>query len=331
MRAVIFDNYGPPEVLRLAEVETPVPNDDEVRVKIQATTVNRTDTGFRRPEYLAVRVVGGLFKPRRKILGSEFAGVVDLVGKAVTKFKPGDRVFGLRTIRFGAHAEFLCLKQNDSIATMPEGRSFQEAAAVCDGMMYANNYLRRVNFQSGTSILINGATGSIGSAALQIAKSRGAAVTVTCKTSAVDLMRSLGADDVVDYTKEDFTKLDRRFDVVLDSVGKSTFARCRPLLKPKGIYYSTELGPWSQNPLLALVTPLFGGRRVGFPIPTDSQRDIEYFKSLIEKGKYRAVIDRTYPLDQIVDATRYVETGEKVGNVVVMVVPTPREPGAGAN
>jgi NADPH:quinone reductase-like Zn-dependent oxidoreductase len=319
MRAAVFDTYGPPEVLQLAEVEPPVPKSDEVRVKIHATTVNRTDTGFRRPEYLVVRLVGGLLKPRHMILGSEFSGVVDSVGQGVVKFKPGDRVFGLRTIRFGAHAEFVCVRQDGSIATMPKNFSFEEAAAVCDGMMYANNYLRRIDLRSGVSILINGGTGSIGSAALQIAKARGAAVTVTCKTSAVDLMKSLGADDVIDYTKEDFTKIDRRFDVVLDSVGKSTFARCRRLLKPKGIYYSSELGPWSQNPLLALVTPLFGGKRVGFPIPTDSQRDVEYFKSLIEAGKYRAVIDRTYPLEQIVEATRYVETGEKLGNVVIAV------------
>lgn len=319
MRAIVHDVYGPPDVLRLADVPRPTPADDEVLVRVHATTVNRTDTGFRNPEYLVVRLVAGVVRPRRRILGSEFAGVVEAVGRRVTRFRAGDRVFGLSTFRFGAHAEYLCVRERGSIATMPARASFAEAAAVCDGMMLANNYIRRIDFRTPKRILINGATGSIGSAALQLAKSRGAWVTATCKTAAFDLVRSLGADEIVDYTKDDFTALGSTFDVVLDSVGKSSFARCRRLLTPGGIYYSSELGPYWQNPLLALITPVLRGKRVGFPIPTDSQKDIESFRDLIAAGKYRAVIDRTYPLERIVEATRYVETGEKVGNVVITV------------
>jgi NADPH:quinone reductase-like Zn-dependent oxidoreductase len=215
------------------------------------------------------------------------------------------------------------VRERGSIAVMPAGYSFEQAAAVCDGLMLANNYIRRIAFQEGTRILVNGATGSIGSAAVQLAKYFGAEVTATCKTAAIAQIRALGADMVIDYTKEDFTKLDRTFDVVLDSVGKSTFFECRRLLKPGGTYFSSELGPYWQNPLLALITPLFGGKKVGFPIPTDSQDDIHFFRRVIEEGKYQAVIDRTYPLEQVVEATRYVETGEKTGNVVMTVGPAP--------
>ena len=185
--------------------------------------------------------------------------------------------------------------------------------------MLAKTYVRSDTFNQGTSVLINGATGSIGSAAVQLAKYYGSEVTATCKTSAVELVKSLGADKVIDYTKDDFTQLDRTFDVVLDSVGKSSFFKCRRLLKPRGVYFSSELGPYWQNPLLALITPWLGGRKVGFPIPTDSQTDILFFKKMIEEGKYQAVIDRTYPLAQVIEATRYVETGEKTGNVVLTV------------
>ena len=279
-------------MLRLVEIEKPIPKDDEVLINVRATTVNRTDTGFRQGEYLAVRLVSGLLRPRRKILGSELAGVVEAVGAHVTKFRAGDRVFGLHTLRFGAHAEYVCVREGGSIAAMPASLTFGQAAAVCDGLMLANNYIRRIDFKKGTSILVNGASGSIGSAAVQLARYYGAEVTATCKTTAVGSVKSLGVDAVLDYTKEDFTRLDRTFDVVLDSVGKSTFFKCRKLLKPRGTYFSSELGPYWQNPFLAMLTPLLGGREVGFPIPTDSQEDILFFKKLIEEGKYQPRIDR---------------------------------------
>jgi NADPH:quinone reductase-like Zn-dependent oxidoreductase len=319
MKAVVHEAFGPPEVLHLVDVEKPAPRATEVQIRVHATTVNRTDTAFRSGDMFVNRLVNGPIRPRRKILGSELAGVVEAVGDRVTRFRVGDRVFGLRPLAFGAHAEYVCVDERGSIATMPENLSFEQAAAVCDGMIFANNYIRRIDFRTAKSILINGATGSIGSAAVQLARYHGAQVTATCKTAAIELVTSLGADHVVDYTEEDFTKLDRTFDVVLDAVGKSTFFRCRRLLKAGGIYYSTELGPYWQNVGLALTTPLLRGKKVGFPIPTDSQEDILFFKKLIEEGDYRPLVDRTYPLAQIVEATRYVETGEKIGNVVITV------------
>jgi len=319
MRAIAYEKYGPPDVLHLVEVEQPTPRDGELLIKVHATTVNRTDVAFRRAEYFINRLFSGLLRPKRRVLGSEFAGVVAAVGKDVSRFRVGDRVFGLSTFNFGAHAEYLCMDERRAIATMPENLAFDEAAAVCEGMMLAYNYIRRIDFTTPRSILINGATGSIGSAAVQLARYHGAAITATAKTAALELVRSLGADEVIDYTQDDFTRLDRRFDVVLDAVGKSTFFRCRGLLKPGGTYYSTELGPYWQNIGLALTTPLLRGRRVGFPIPSDSQEDMLFFKKLLEEGKYRPVIDRRYPLAEVVEATRYVETGEKTGNVVITV------------
>jgi len=319
MKAVVYTRYGPPDVLRLQEVEKPVPKDDEVLIRIRATTVNRTDCGFRKPEYgFIIRPLHGLFRPRKKILGSELAGEVEAVGRNVTAFKPGDKVFGLSG-KFGAHAEYICLPETGSIATKPPNMSYEEAAAVCDGLMLAMNYIRKIDFERSRDILINGASGSIGSACVQLARYYGARITAVCKTKTIELVRSLGAERVVDYTRDDFTKDDRTYDVVIDAVGKSSFFRCRRLLRPGGVYFSTDLGFLAQNLLLTLWTSLFGRKKVKFPIPKVSQKDIIFFKELIEGGHYRAVIDRLYPLDEIVEATRYVETGEKTGNVVITV------------
>jgi NADPH:quinone reductase-like Zn-dependent oxidoreductase len=319
MKAIINTVYGEPDVLELKDIAKPVPQDNDVLIKIHATTVNRTDCGFRKPEYLIVRLISGLFKPRKHILGSEFSGVIEAVGKSVTTFKTGDAVFGLSTFKFGTHAEYICMSEKASIALKPVNMSFEEAASVADGLMLAINYIRKIDFTKAPRILINGASGSIGSASVQLAKHHGANVTAVCGTKNIALIKSLGADEVIDYSKDDFTKNGQVYDVVLDAVGKSSFAKCKPLLKPGGIYFSSELGDWGQNVFYALVTPLLGGKKVGFPIPTDSQKDMLYFKELIEAGHFRAVIDRTYRLEQIVEATRYVETGEKTGNVVITV------------
>jgi NADPH:quinone reductase-like Zn-dependent oxidoreductase len=270
-------------------------------------------------EYFAVRVVGGLFKPKKTILGTEFAGEVESIGKDVTLFKPGDLVFGLSTYVFGTHAEYVCVPENKSIAIKPVNMSFEEAAAVCDGLMLAINYIRKIDFSKKPKILINGASGSIGSACVQLAHYYGAEITAVCNTKNISLVKSLGADEVIDYTQQDFTNAEKLYDVVLDAVGKSTFFKCKKILKPGGVYFSTELGPGWQNVFLPLITPLLGSKRVKFPIPTDSQKDILFFKELIETGKYKAVIDRKYPLEQITEATRYVETGQKTGNVVITV------------
>lgn len=319
MKASVYTEYGPPEVLKIKDVEKPTPKDNEVLIKINATTVNRTDCGFRKPEYFIVRIISGLFKPKRTILGSELAGDVEAIGKEVKKFKPGESVFGLSTYNFGTHAQYICLAETKSIAAKPSNMTYQEAAAVCDGLMLGMNLIRKIDFTNYPNILINGATGSIGSACVQFAKHYGANITAVCITQNFELIKSLGANEVIDYTKEDFTKCGKIFDVVLDCVGKSSFFKCKKILKPGGVYFSTELGYLSQNIFLALLTPIFGGKKVKFPIPTDNQKDIEFFKDLIEAGHYKAVIDRTYTLEEIVEATKYVELAQKIGNVVITV------------
>lgn len=320
MKAIVYTQYGPPEVLQLKEVEKPLPKVNEVLIKIHAATVNRTDCGFRKPEYpLIIRPINGLFKPKRNILGSELAGVVESVGANVKTFKPGDKVFGLSTANFGTHAEFLCVPENGSIAPMPVNMTYDEAAAIGDGAFLALNYIRKIDFTLNPSVLVNGASGSIGTASVQLAKYFGAKVTAVCNTKNIGLVKSLGAETVIDYEKEDFTASGLLYDVVLDAVGKSSFFRCRKILKPGGVYFSTELGYLAQNVFLALLTPLFGGKKVKFPLPQDTKEDMLFMKELIEAGKYRVVIDRRYPLEQIVDAVRYVETGGKTGNVVITV------------
>lgn len=320
MKAVVYTKYGPPEVLQLQEVEMPIPGHKDVLIRIRATTVNRTDCGFRKPEYgLLIRMTHGLFRPGKTVLGSELAGEIKAVGKDVTTFAKGDQVFGLSTSKFGAHAEYICLPENSSIAKKPVNLSYEEAAAVCDGLMLGLNYIRKVHFGKATTIIINGASGSIGSACLQLAKHYGATVTAVCDTKSIEIVKSLGADRVIDYTKDDFTRDGQQYDVVIDAVGKSSFFRCKKLLRPGGIYFSTDLGFLAQNVFLPMLTPIFSSRRVKFPVPNASKEDIIFFKELIEAGRYRPVIDRRYPLERIVDATKYVETGQKTGNVVVTI------------
>jgi len=320
LKAIVYTNYGPPEVLQLKEVEKPAPRENEVLIKIHATTLNRTDCGFRKPEYpLIIRLMNGLFRPKRTILGSELAGEVEQIGNNVTTFRPGDKVFGLSTSNFGAHAEYICLPETASITIKPANMSYEEAAAVCDGAYLALSHMKKIDFKKAKRILINGASGSIGSAAVQLAKYFGVDVTAVCNTKNIELVKSLGADEVIDYTKEDFTRSGGRYDVVMDAVGKSSFFRCKQLLNKGGLYFSTDLGFLAQNIFLALLTPLFSDKKVMFPIPKDKKEDIVFFKELIEAGKYRAVIDRRYPLEEIIEAAKYVETGQKTGNVVLTI------------
>jgi NADPH:quinone reductase-like Zn-dependent oxidoreductase len=322
MKAAVHTSYGPPDVVRIAEVEKPTARDGEVLVKVHATTVNRTDCGFRAAKPFFVRFFTGLVRPRVAVLGSEFAGEVEAVGSGVRSFEVGDRVFGFSGSRFGAHAEYMAIPEDGSVAAMPANVTFEEAAASTEGSHYALSFIRTAKIRSGQDVLVNGATGAIGSAAVQLLKRLGAEVTAVCDTEHVELVRGLGADRVIDYTAEDFTKDEQRYNVVLDAVGKSSFGRCKRLLKPRGIYLSSDLGPLSQNPILALITPLLGGKRVMFPIPRDNQEVVRYFKDLIASGAFKPVIDRRYPLDQIVEAYRYVETGQKIGNVVISVEPS---------
>ena len=317
MKAAVQTRYGPPEVVRISEVEKPTIKDNEVLVKVHATTVNRTDCACRAAKPFFMRLFTGLVRPRATVLGNEFAGVVEAVGGSVTSFKAGDRVFGYNEGPFGAHAEFMSIPQDGSLATMPANMTYEEAAPSTEGSHYALSHIRAAKIHSGQDVLVYGATGAIGSAAVQLVKSLGAKVTAVCDTDNLELVRGLGADKVIDYTTDDFTKDEQKYDVVLDSVGKSSFGRCRRLLKPGGIYLSSELGPLAQNPFLALIAPLHPGKRVMFPIPKHDQTMVEYFRDLIESGEFKPVIDRTHRLDEIVEAYRYVETGQKIGNVVI--------------
>lgn len=319
MKAIVYTQYGPPEVASLTEVDQPVPADDEVLVKVIATTVNRTDSGFRSAEYFISRFWSGLFRPKNKILGCEFSGIVEAIGKSVTQFNIGDRVFGYNDKTWGGHAEYLCIAETEAIASIPDHIRFEEAAPATEGSHYALNNIRAAKVEAGQHVLVYGATGAIGSAAVQILKHLGAHVTAVCATSYVQLVRSLGAEHVVDYLTEDFTRLTTRFDFIFDAVGKSSFGQCKPLLTPKGIYISTELGRNAENVWLALTTPLSGGRKVLFPIPTMTKQDILYLRELLEQGAFKPLLDRTYTLEQIVEAYRYVGSGQKIGNVVITV------------
>jgi NADPH:quinone reductase-like Zn-dependent oxidoreductase len=320
MKAAVATRYGPPEVVRVIDVPRPVPGADELLVRVRATTVNRTDCGFRGAHPWFVRLFSGIASPRRTILGNEFAGVVEAVGSDVGRFAIGDRVFGYEDTRFGGHAEYLAIGQSEAVATMPDDRDFEVMAAATEGSHYALTGIRAAKVGEGNDVLVYGATGAIGSSAVQILKSLGARVTAVCATGQIDLVTGLGADRVIDRTTTDFTTDTSRYDFILDAVGKCTFGQCRHLLKPRGIWISSDLGPLSQNPLLVLATRFSRGRRVLFPFPTIDQEMVEYLKGLIESGQFTPIIDRTYPLDEIIEAYRYVERGQKIGNVVITVI-----------
>jgi NADPH:quinone reductase-like Zn-dependent oxidoreductase len=324
MKAVVYDTYGPPDVLRLEDVEAPIPKEDEVLIKVHATTVNRADVHTREANrktgpagMLLSRLVSGLRRPRHRILGREFAGEVAAVGMAVTEFAVGDRVFGLSGLTFGAHAEFMCMRESARIAHMPSGMSFEEAAPICDGALNALMCLKQADIRKGRRILIYGASGAIGSAGVQLARYFGADVTAVCSTKNLELVRSLGADRVIDYTQDDFTKNGQTYDVIFDAVGKHSFKRCRGSLEPGGLYLPTD---GAVNILLALMPSRKGAKRVVFQLPPrQPKQDVLFLKELVEAGKYRPVIDRRYPLEEVIEATRYVETEQKTGNVVLTV------------
>ncbi|MDN3029581.1 NAD(P)-dependent alcohol dehydrogenase [Streptomyces sp. S.PB5] len=321
MKAAVHTRYGPPSVVRIAEVDRPSIGDRDVLVRVHATTVNRTDCGYRAAKPFFVRAFTGLARPRHTVLGTEYAGVVEAVGSNVTSFNVGDRVFGYNEGAFGTHAEYLSVPQDGVITIMPRDVTFEEAAPGTEGAHYALSFITTAGVRAGHAVLVYGATGAIGSAAVQLLKHHGATVTAVCGTAQVDLVKALGADRVVDYTVQDFTRDTQRYDAVFDAVGKSTFGCCRRLLKPGGLYLSSDLGPGWQNLFLPLVTPLLRGRKVKFPFPRQDSEMVRYIRTLIESGAFRPVIDRQYALEQIVDAYRYVETGQKIGNVVISVVP----------
>ena len=314
MRAVVYDRYGPPEVQRVEEVEPPVPKDDQVLVRVHATTVNRTDCGWVKAKPFFVRYFIGIRRPRRRILGMEFAGTVEAVGPAVTEFEVGDEVFGVTG--FGTHAEYVCVSAVAAIAHKPSGMTFDEAAAVCDGACIALSCFKHAELGAGRSILVYGASGSVGTSAVQLAKHLGADVTAVCNTKNLDLVRSLGALAVIDYEREDFAERGDTYDVVLDAVGKRAFSNCRRALKPGGIYIATD---GLRNLVWWAWTSRVGDKKATLGIAKYRKEDVLFLKELIEKGAYQAVIDRRYPLEDVVEATKYVDTGQKTGNVVLTV------------
>jgi NADPH:quinone reductase-like Zn-dependent oxidoreductase len=320
VRAAVSTRYGPPDVVRLADVPEPRITAEQVLVRVAVTTVNRTDCGFRGAHPFVVRAFAGLRRPRVGVWGTEFAGTVAKIGDRVGSFAVGDRVFGYAEDTFGAHAEYLAVPADGPIAPVPDGLTFEQAAPSTEAAHYALFDIRAAGIVAGQDVLVHGATGAIGSAAVQLLAHLGARVTATCDTAHLDLVRGLGADRVIDRTVEDFTQDTHTYDVVFDAVGKSSFRRCRRLLRPRGRYLSSDLGPYAQNPPLALATRLLPGRRVQLPIARKRDRAaVQYIAELLSSGAFRPVIDRSYPLEHIVDAYRYVETGQKVGNVLVTV------------
>jgi NADPH:quinone reductase-like Zn-dependent oxidoreductase len=311
MRAVVFDRYGPPSVLRIDDVEQPVAEADEVLVRVRATTATRTDCGLRGAEYLVTRLFTGVFRPRRGRVGLEFAGEVEAAGDSVTEFAAGDRVFGIGS---GTNADYVCVRQTGVVAHIPGGLSFEEAAGVADGGLSAISLLRSAGVVEGQSVVVFGASGSIGVGGVQVAKHLGARVTAVCPAKSVDLMRLLGADEVVDYQTEDFARNGKTYDVVFDAAGKSSFLHCRRSLTPDGIYLTTDPGLLWHDAILALVS-----KRAKLGIVRYTKPDLLTLAQLIEAGAYRPVVDRTYALEDVVDAHRYVETHQKTGNVVLTV------------
>ncbi|MFC1780751.1 NAD(P)-dependent alcohol dehydrogenase [Planctomycetota bacterium] len=322
MKAVVATKYGSPDVLKLKEVEKPIPKDNEVLLKVHATTVNRTDTAtIRAKPFIIGRLMTGIFKPKKPIPGTEFAGKVEAIGKNVSSYKVGDKVFGFNEDGFGSHAQYMTIAEDKALTTMPKNITYEQAAASTEGAHYAYNFINKVNLKSGQKVLVNGATGAIGSAAVQLLKHFGVNVTGVCNTKDFELVKSLGADKLIDYQKEDFTKDNQKYNFVFDTVGKSSFAKCKSILQPGGVYISSDLGFMAQNIFLPLITPIIkpmiGNKKTVFPIPKDSKGSVLLIKKLIKKGKFKTVIDRKYPLEQIVEAYRYVEKGQKTGNVVI--------------
>jgi NADPH:quinone reductase-like Zn-dependent oxidoreductase len=316
MKAVVQDRYGPPEVLRVDEVERPVPKDDEILIRVRAATVSQTDTHVRAAHPFFWRLIGGFRRPRWRTLGVDLAGEVEAVGSAVTELKIGDAVFGSPSSFFGSHAEYVCSRTGRALALKPAGMTFEEAAAVYDGGTQGLSALRHAEAKPGRRILIYGASGSLGTAAVQLAKHFGAHVTGVCSTAHVELVRSLGAHEVIDRLAQDFTTNGDKYDAIIDAVGKTTFRRSRRSLKPGGVFVATD---GLENLLVWAPMRVIGRKRLRFASGRRSREDVLLLKQLIEAGEYRAVVDRVYPMDQVVDAHRYVETWRKGGNVVLTI------------
>lgn len=317
MKAAVRTIYGGPEVLSIQEIERPTPSAKEVLVKIHFTTVNRTDCSLLTGKPFIIQFFSGLRRPTLQTTGTDFSGEVISIGNQVTDFKVGDRVFGLHDEGLSSHAEYLTISESDAIAKVPNSTTYSDAAASAEGAHYALNFINKVKLNPKTRILVNGATGAIGSAAIQLLQVYSVYIVAVCNTKNVALISSLGVNEVMDYHKEDFTKRTDKFDFVLDAVGKSRFKYCKKLLKPGGAYISSELGPRAENLLFALSTKLFSSKKVIFPVPTKRRKSIKYMATMLAEDKFSPVIDRIYPLQDIAEAFRYVQTGMKTGNVLL--------------
>lgn len=320
MQAAVYTSYGAPDVVTVRDIPTPRPGEKDVLIRVHASTVNRTDCGFRSAEYFISRFWSGLFKPKRQVLGCEFAGVVDSVGSSVTMFKPGDKVFGFNDRTFGGHAEYICQPENSAMDIIPEHLNFEQAAALTEGSHYALNDIYAAHVKAGDHVLVYGATGAIGSAAVQILKYLNAHVTAVCGTAHVDLIKSLGADVVIDYMQQDFTQQGLTFDLVFDAVGKTSFGTCKPVLNEPGIYISTELGKNGQNVWYSIFNAFTGNKKVLFPLPVYDKEMISFIRKIADDKHFTPVLDKTYALKDIREAYAYVETGTKVGNVIIRCI-----------
>ena len=318
MKAITRTAYGLPEnVLQLEEIGQPVPKDNELLVRVHVTTVNRTDCGILLGKPYLMRAFTGLMSPRDLVPGTDFAGQVEAIGKNVRNFKVGDRVWGLHDEGLQSQAEYMCVNENQAIAKIPQKCSYHDAVVWAEGAHYAYNFINKIKVNTTSKVLINGATGAIGSASLQLLKHLGATVTAVGDTKNIELLRSLGADKTYDYLNQDFTKDQDKYHFVLDAVGKSSFSKCKPLLLPKGIYASSELGANAENIYLPLITKISGGKRVIFPIPSNCKRSVLFMNELLAKDKLKPVIDRIYQPEQIIEAYNYVRSGQKTGNVII--------------
>ena len=320
MKAAIRRIYGGPEKISIEEIEKPNPKEGQILVKVNCTTINRTDTGVLTGRPYIFQFFIGLFSPKRKILGTDFVGEVETINNENSTFKVGDRVMGFLDDGIESQAEYLAVSSSKPIVKIPDGIDYKTAVAGIEGMHYAINFLNKVEYSANQSVMINGGTGAIGSALIQLCKYHGLNVVATCRGQHTKQVLELGADRVINYETQDFTQDQEQFNFVFDAVGKSTFAACKKLLKPKGAYISSELGPGAQNPFLALVTPLFGGKKVKFPLPTHIPKSIEISSDLLATGKFKPLIDdREYQLSEAALGYEYVLSAQKVGNVILNI------------
>ena len=311
MKAILYKNYGEQEVVGLSEIPITEPKKNEILVRVITSTVNRTDSGFRSAKYFLLRLWSGLLRPRYPVLGCEFAGIVEKTGDEVQLFREGDRVFGFNDNTFGCHAEYLSIGEREAVARIPKRLTFTEAAPLTEGAHYALSVIRKSRVKGGDHALVIGASGAVGSAAVQLLKYMEAEVTAVCDSDQVSLMHSLGADRVIDLQTEDFRQTRDRYQLIFDAVGKSSYKQCKPLLTGKGVFASVEPGRNGVNIALALFTPLFFGKKVIFPIPAIYRGDVLFLKQLADEGLFKPVIDREYTMDQIVEAYRYVRAAKK--------------------